>query len=217
MNPILSNQNIIDDGNGKRERTKHANREAILDAARKVFAELGFEATTVRDIIRGTDLASGTFYNYFKSKEEVFDELAVSSVGRFRPYLKDVRNNTNSLEGYLNGAFAAFFQFLLSFKDDMITVQSVTRPRLMGLRVDTPEMQAIFHEIRSDIEDFLSLQGAVDIDTEYLTAAAIGLARELGQCMLTRDEEDGALLVERTADFATSLVLNGVKGQLNIR
>lgn len=57
---------------GKREETKASNRQAIIDAARRVFAELGYGATTVRDIIRETELASGTFYNYFKSKEEVF-------------------------------------------------------------------------------------------------------------------------------------------------
>ena len=52
---------------GKREETKASNRQAIIDAARIVFAELGYGATTVRDIIRATELASGTFYNYFKS------------------------------------------------------------------------------------------------------------------------------------------------------
>jgi AcrR family transcriptional regulator len=55
---------------GRREQSKAANRQAILDAARRVFAQLGYEAASVRDIIRGTELASGTFYNYFKSKEE---------------------------------------------------------------------------------------------------------------------------------------------------
>jgi AcrR family transcriptional regulator len=54
---------------GKREQTKLANRSAILEAGRQIFAELGYEGTTVRDIIRRTELASGTFYNYFKSKE----------------------------------------------------------------------------------------------------------------------------------------------------
>ena len=53
---------------GKRARSKAANRRAILAAGRRVFARIGYEATTVRDIIRETDLASGTFYNYFKSK-----------------------------------------------------------------------------------------------------------------------------------------------------
>jgi hypothetical protein len=42
------------------------NRQAILDAAREVFGELGYDAATVRDIIRRTGLASGTFYNYYK-------------------------------------------------------------------------------------------------------------------------------------------------------
>ncbi len=73
---------------GKRERTKVANRQAILDAARAVFGELGYEAATVRDIIRRTGLASGTFYNYYKSKEEVFDALADDGARRFRPILR---------------------------------------------------------------------------------------------------------------------------------
>jgi AcrR family transcriptional regulator len=60
---------------GKREQTKAQNRQLILEAARNVFAELGYGATTVRDIIRATPLASGTFYNYFKSKEEVFQAI----------------------------------------------------------------------------------------------------------------------------------------------
>ena len=60
---------------GKREQTKQNNREAILEAAKVVFADLGYGATSVRDIIRRTGLASGTFYNYFKSKEEVFEAL----------------------------------------------------------------------------------------------------------------------------------------------
>ena len=37
----------------------------------RVFISKGVSETTVRDIIRSTGLASGTFYNYFNSKEEV--------------------------------------------------------------------------------------------------------------------------------------------------
>ena len=46
-----------------------------------VFAEQGYEATGVRDIIRRTDLASGTFYNYFPDKEAIFRAL-VEETGR---------------------------------------------------------------------------------------------------------------------------------------
>src|SRR5262245_64464196 len=78
---------------GKREKTKVANRQAILAAARRVFAQLGYEAATVRDIIRGTELASGTFYNYFRSKEEVFEALADDGARRFRPILRSAHEN----------------------------------------------------------------------------------------------------------------------------
>src|SRR3954454_17390478 len=60
---------------GKRERTKAANRAAILEAARGVFGESGFGAASVRDIIRRTDLAAGTFYNYFPDKPSIFTAL----------------------------------------------------------------------------------------------------------------------------------------------
>ena len=62
-------------GGGKREQNAVRNRAAILQAAREAFCELGFGATTVRDIIRRTDLASGTFYNYFPDKEAMLHEL----------------------------------------------------------------------------------------------------------------------------------------------
>jgi AcrR family transcriptional regulator len=99
---------------GKREKTKAANRQAILDAARAVFAQLGYEAATVRDIIRGTDLASGTFYNYFKSKEEVYEALADDGARRFRPILRMSRENAKSFQDYLHSAFVAYFQFILA-------------------------------------------------------------------------------------------------------
>src|SRR5271156_3372417 len=67
---------------GKRERNKAQNRGDILIAAREVFTELGYGAATVRDIIRRTRLASGTFYNYFPDKESVFRELLRDSEER---------------------------------------------------------------------------------------------------------------------------------------
>ena len=97
---------------GKRERAKMANREAILDAARLVFAELGYDATTVRDIIRRTELASGTFYNYFKSKEEIIEALAESSVKEIGRLLRELPREDMSFKDYLHGAFGAYFKFL---------------------------------------------------------------------------------------------------------
>ena len=66
---------------GRREQNKAENRTALLKAARAVFAEMGFGAAGVRDIVRRTDLASGTFYNYFKDKDEIFEAVVGELTG----------------------------------------------------------------------------------------------------------------------------------------
>src|SRR6185503_2110799 len=72
-------------------------------AARNVFADLGYGATTVRDIIRATELASGTFYNYFKSKEEVFQALQDETALRVRPRLRSERIRARNFEEFITG------------------------------------------------------------------------------------------------------------------
>ncbi|WP_084420486.1 TetR/AcrR family transcriptional regulator [Henriciella litoralis] len=191
---------------GKRAHTKAVNRQAILAAARQVFARLGFESTTVRDIIRETNLAAGTFYNYFKSKEEVFEALANESGRQFRPRLQDVRQSADNFEQYIEKAYRAYFEFLNAANEEAIS-EGAPHIALIGVRVDTPEMHAIFDEIRMDMERVTRLSEMPLADSEYLTAAAIGIARDLGDHMLQRRPVD----VDGATRFATSLLLNGVQ------
>ncbi|HWU68578.1 MAG TPA: TetR/AcrR family transcriptional regulator, partial [Stenotrophobium sp.] len=65
---------------GKRQLNKQANQAAILNAAHDAFVDLGYDAITIRDIIRKSGLAAGTFYNYFPDKESVFRALVESSL-----------------------------------------------------------------------------------------------------------------------------------------
>ncbi|NBA96040.1 TetR/AcrR family transcriptional regulator [Pseudomonas sp. R5(2019)] len=63
---------------GLRERNKTAKRSAIMAAARKAFAEIGFEMARLRDIAASAGVATGTVFLYAKTKEEllllVFEE-----------------------------------------------------------------------------------------------------------------------------------------------
>jgi|TARA_R110002020_G_scaffold83397_2_gene207292 AcrR family transcriptional regulator len=191
---------------GKRARSKAANRRAILSAGRRVFARIGFDATTVRDIIRETDLAAGTFYNYFKSKEEVFEAIAEDSTYRFRTRLSDVRARATTFEDYIQQALHAYFSFVAAENEEAIRM-GAPHMALIGVRVDTPEMLAIADEIRSDLDHVLSAAGAPVTDIDYLTAAAIGIAREMGDHMLQRRPVDAVAATK----FATALLLGGVR------
>lgn len=50
-------------------------RKEILETAERLFLTKGYTKTTVNDILKEIGIAKGTFYYYFKSKEEVMDEI----------------------------------------------------------------------------------------------------------------------------------------------
>ncbi|MBL8544737.1 MAG: TetR/AcrR family transcriptional regulator [Hyphomonadaceae bacterium] len=191
---------------GKRERTKLANRQAILMAARRIFAQLGYEAATVRDIIRGTELASGTFYNYFRSKEEVFEALADDGARRFRPILRMAREHARSFKDYLHSAFVAYFRFIVEDNESEGLPIDERRPHV--IRMDTPEMMAVYQEVRQSLEEAIARGDAPHVDADYLACACIGIAQEVGGAMLRRAPP----AIDEAAAFATGLILNGLAG-----
>jgi AcrR family transcriptional regulator len=57
------------------ERRKARTRAGLLAAARQLFAARGMEHTTIAQIAEHADIAIGSFYNYFRTKEELLDAL----------------------------------------------------------------------------------------------------------------------------------------------
>src|SRR5919197_6079806 len=99
---------------GRREATKAAKRAAILAAARDVFAEAGYEAASVRDIVRRTELASGTFYNYFPDKASIFRALVEETGAEARRRAREARRHAAGPEGFIEDGFRAYFAFIAS-------------------------------------------------------------------------------------------------------
>ncbi|MNN40599.1 HTH-type transcriptional repressor KstR2 [compost metagenome] len=81
-------------------------RNEILDIAEKLFHIKGYDKCTINDILKEVGIAKGTFYHYFKSKEEVLDAI----VSRYKDVVitkvNEVANNdVITLEEKLMGAF----------------------------------------------------------------------------------------------------------------
>lgn len=56
---------------GRVQRRQKRNRRALIDAARHIMSDKGVDATTMLEVAEQADVAAGTVYNYFKSKEDL--------------------------------------------------------------------------------------------------------------------------------------------------
>ena len=189
---------------GKRARTKAQNRAAILDAARGVFADLGYDAAGVRDVIRRTQLASGTFYNYFPDKEAVFRALLDERAQELRRRLRTVRAGAGTLDAFVGDAYRAFFEFLVEDRlmFDLIQRNAGTIRALFG----DPILGAGVEVLLEDLNAAIAHGDIPPLDADYMAGAMAGAALELGLRMAEREPAD----VDGAARFATELFLGGI-------
>lgn len=190
---------------GKRESNKETNRAAILEAAKRVFLESGFDAVTIRDVIRQTELAAGTFYNYFRSKEELLRALIEERVLQFTEELKAVRRQARSLDEFLHGAYLAAFTAIvqepvlynLMMRNEM-AVRSLYKESVVGISL---------RALREDIDDAIRRGIMPALDAESLAAALFGAGYEMGRVLAESPDKDP----QAAARFATRLFLGGIQ------
>ena len=189
---------------GRREQAKSENRAAILDAARGVFAELGYDAAGVRDIVRRTELASGTFYNYYPSKEAVFRAVLDESAQEIRRRLRGVRASARTLEEFVGDAYRAWFEYLVEdrllfelMKRNAGPIRALFGDPLLGAGVD---------ELQGDLRRAIARGDLPAFDADYMAGAMAGTALELGVRMTEREPAD----VDGAVRFATELFLGGI-------
>jgi AcrR family transcriptional regulator len=189
---------------GRREATKAANRAAILAAGLEVFGELGYGAAGVRDIVRRTDLAAGTFYNYFPDKESIFRALVEDTGAEAGRRVAAARAQARSAEGFIADAFRAYFAFIVE-----------DRARFAFMRRNAGTIRLLFDDlVLPEVTQALvaDLQGAIDrgdlpaVDLEYAAHAMIATGLELGARLIEREPPD----VEGATRFAAGLFLGGL-------
>ncbi|MFZ1920530.1 MAG: TetR/AcrR family transcriptional regulator [Xanthobacteraceae bacterium] len=90
----------------------NAKRRQIVDGARAIFLQQGFDAASMNDIARAAGVSKGTLYVYFTNKEQLFEaivhaECQVHAEGTF-----DLDHNDHDVEGTLTRLGTSYVGFL---------------------------------------------------------------------------------------------------------
>jgi AcrR family transcriptional regulator len=189
---------------GRRERTKAANRAAILDAARDVFAEQGYEAASVRDIIRRTDLASGTFYNYFPDKDAIFEALIAETGEQARRRVRAARRSARTAAEFVEGGYRAFFEFIVEEPERFAFMRR--NLETIGNRFGATVLPAGTEELAEDLRTAIEAGHLPPVDVDYCAHAMIAVGLELGTRLAERSPPD----VEGATRFASTLFLGAL-------
>lgn len=77
---------------------KNQKQSEILKSAKALFREKGFHNTKMDEIAQGAGVGKGTLYEYFKSKQEIFDETCIESVKSIREHIEEISKMDSSFK-----------------------------------------------------------------------------------------------------------------------
>lgn len=191
----------------------------IIDAAVKVFAEKGYEASKTSEIAREAEVAEGTIFRYFKTKKDLLKGLLLPMVVKFfRPIMlhsvERIINNSEELP--IEETFKQIYvdRISLAKKNQAllktVLIESQHHPELLK-----PIQEEIAPKIIPLIDELFEKkirEGALkDLEPRLITRTAMSLV--MGYLILTgvfsdtftvsSDEEEAAKMVD--------ILLNGIK------
>jgi AcrR family transcriptional regulator len=173
---------------GRRERKKQETRTALETAALRLFAERGYERTTVEDIADAADVAVRTFFRYFSSKQHVlFGDVAHTIVGRLRAALADRPMSETPVQA-VRAAMDA-----VDIDDYDQHRQIIARMRLVQQLPElVPTYQMVFHELHEAIAEFVASRTGETAGALYpqLLAGVATLSGKAALCGLESDEPE---------------------------
>jgi AcrR family transcriptional regulator len=170
----------MDSESGLRERKKRQTRQAIADAAKRLFLERGFDQVSVAEVARAAEVSEQTVFNYFPTKED----LVYEQMDTFQNELLAAVRERPEGESPLH----AFAQFILDRSDSAMAGEGKRRvAELTRLVSESPSLMAREHQIVA----------------RYTDALAALLAEETGA---SRDDIEPRLVAEAMTAFHRSLV-----------
>ncbi|MGM0578069.1 MAG: TetR family transcriptional regulator [Myxococcota bacterium] len=188
-----------------RERKKARTREALADAARRLFRERGFEATTIDHIAALAEVSRRTFFRYFPTKEDVVFPDRERRLKRFRDILEDRSRGESGIERVRRACLDIARDFM-THRDAMLEIQRV---------VDASD-RLIAYERQLDqgweeaIAEALCEEGRVDARLARLQAGALmGMVRAALRDWFANGGRDDLV---RMGDEAVRLLQDGIGG-----
>lgn len=200
------------DGRTRRaQEAREVRRAQILEAALRVFAERGYHAASVSDLVEAAGVARGTFYLYFDSKDAVFHELLDDLLGALRASVVgvDTRPDAPPVREQLHRTLVLLFAAV----DGNRAFVRILLREAVGLDAAVGEKLRTFYDrLHAWVDHSLRRgqeMGVVRaLDTDVVAVCVVGTVKHVLERWLV--ESDAPVDVARLASAVLDYALDGI-------
>jgi TetR/AcrR family fatty acid metabolism transcriptional regulator len=165
-------------------------RQAILQAARQVFARKGYEPATLEAVAREAGLAKGTLYLYFKNKEDLYFHTAVHVLESLQSCILEQAQRSSGALDRLRAIALGQFDFFIRHRDTLQLLAPFSNPGLA--RLHKRLIAAMMERWAGHLQRITALveegQRAGDlrrdIESRHIALAFLGIANQASQALV---------------------------------
>ena len=192
----------------KRQLNKKQNRDSIILASRKVFTVKGLDSSNVREIVSKAGLGSGTFYNYFDDKVEVFLVIVNRLINEFSEFIIPEINKARTFEDLVSIAFTSWFNWISNDAENYIFFKNNKKYilDLKWLNQNSREYQNFNKKLLEVIVSMSKIIRFPQNDISLMVTSVIAVSVNLGDQLLERNDIEPSDI----SSFATKLFLKGL-------
>ena len=192
----------------KRQLNKKHNKESLIISARQVFAQKGFENASVREIVLNAKLGSGTFYNYFEDKFDIFLIINGRLVNEFSDYFLREIEKVKTFNELVRTAFNCWFSWILNEEENYQFIKNNKKYvlDLKWLSQNSKEYRVFNKKLFEIVIQMSKTIKFPQNDISFMVTSIIAVCINLGDEMLERDDVE----LRDASKFAAKLFLEGL-------
>ena len=190
---------------------KQTRRGDLLAAAKLLFAERGFNATTIADVARKAGVSYGVVYWYFDSKDDLFHALMEAEEEALRARIAGALtpSKVDDLRASLREAVQATFEY---FDDDRASARLLFRESFSVSDDYERHLFGIYGRFIVELEEGVRSAQKRSLAREAPPrVVAFSAAALISQMALRRLSTDDGMTAKQAAEFTVDLLIDGLR------
>jgi AcrR family transcriptional regulator len=186
---------------GKRASQKLQVRDRLMKEGLALFSGQGLEKTTVADIVEKSEIARGTFYNYFPDTQALFDALIEELNQNVKGAIQQTRKESSNVYDYLFGTFKNYFELIGT--PEMIQFHILNQAHIRQSSYQSDIIKTIVKNLNRDLKSDLKIKAFTEkYEFLLLSFMLVGAPPEL---FLATHTSDINLSSDQLATFLAKL------------